>query len=68
MERKGDRFEVFRDGRLWYWRLVVSHSPSPTPVARSGRGYRSKPEVLAAIKSARLASAASPADPIFVDR
>ncbi len=68
MERKGDRFEVFRDGRLWCWRLVVSHSPSPTPVAIGGRGYRSRSEVLAAIKSARLASAASPVDPIFIDR
>ena len=68
MKRTGDRFEVFKDGTRWYWRLIVSHSPSPTPVAKSGRGYPSLNTALAAVKSARLAAASAPSDPVVIER
>ena len=64
MKGKGDRFVVFKDGSLWHWHLIVSHSPSPIPVAKSGRGYPSKSAALDAIKSARLASIDAPKDPV----
>jgi len=67
MERKGDRFEVFKKGRLWYWRLVVSHSPSSTPAATS-RSYPSRNTALQALKKARLAAEYAPADPIVIER
>ena len=67
MKRKGDRFEVFKDGRLWYWHLVVAHSPSPIPVAKSGRGYTSKNNALKAIKSARMAAAGARDQPIVIE-
>ena len=61
----GDRFEVFKEGTLWHWRLVVAHSPSPKPVAKSGRGYRTKGEALRFIKSAILAAASAKDRPII---
>lgn len=67
MKRSGDRFEVFKVGKLWYWHLVVAHSPSPIPVAKSGRGYPSKQAALKAIKSARLAVAGAKGEPILLD-
>ncbi len=67
MKRSGDRFEYFKSGKLWYWHLIVAHSPSPVPVAKSGRGYLSKTAVLKAIKSARLAAKGAKEEPILVD-
>jgi len=67
MTSKGDRFEVFKDGRLWYWHLVVAHSPSPVPVAKSGRGYASKNKAFKAISSARMAAAGAKREPILVE-
>ena len=55
----GDRFEIYRMGRLWHWRLVIAHSPFNTPAAVSGRGYPSKPAVLRAIAKAIAAAAAA---------
>jgi uncharacterized protein YegP (UPF0339 family) len=66
VERKGDRFEVFKEHGLWHWRLIVAHSPSPVPVGKSGRGYSSKSAALDAIKSARMAAAAAPNEPIVI--
>lgn len=67
MKRSGDRFEYYKSEKLWYWRLVVAHSPSPVPVAKSGRGYPSKNAVLKAIKSARLAAKGAKEEPFLVD-
>lgn len=67
MNRSGDRFEYFKSGRLWYWHLVVAHSPSPIPAAKSGRGYSSKKQVLKAIRSARLAAKGAKEAPFLVD-
>ena len=67
MRRKGDRFEVFKDGTLWYWQLMVAHSPSPIPVAKSGRGYRSRNQALKAIRSARMAAAGAKEEPIVIE-
>lgn len=67
MKRSGDRFEYFKSGRLWYWHLVVAHSPSSVPAAKSGRGYPSKKAVLKAIKSARLAAKGAKEEPFLVD-
>jgi len=67
MKRSGDRFEYFKSGKLWYWHLVVAHSPSPVPVAKSGRGYPSKKTALKAITSARLAAKGAKGEPIPVD-
>ena len=64
MKGKGNRFVVFKDGDLWHWHLIVSNSPSPIPVAKSGRGYRSKKLALKAIKSTRRAAAHAPDEPI----
>jgi uncharacterized protein YegP (UPF0339 family) len=64
MEGKGNRFVVFKDGDLWHWHLIVSNSPSPIPVAKSGRGYPSKKLALTAIKSTRRAAAQAPDEPI----
>lgn len=65
MNGKGDRFVVFKDRTLWYWNLIVSNSPSPVPVAKSGKGYPSKSAALKAIQSARLAAAHAPDEPII---
>ena len=67
MKGKGDRFEVFKEGRLWYWHLVVAHSPSPIPVAKSGRGYASKKKALKAIKSARMAAVGAKGEPVMIE-
>ena len=53
---KGDRFEVFKRGRRWYWHLEGAHYPSG-PIARSGRGYQSKHTAISAAKSAARAAA-----------
>jgi hypothetical protein len=67
MKRSGDRFEYFKSGNLWYWHLVVAHSPSPVPVAKSGRGYPTKKAALKAIKSATLAAKGAMGEPLLVD-
>ncbi len=64
MKGKGHRFVVFKDGNLWHWHLIVSNSPSPIPVAKSGRGYTSKKAALKAIRSARLAATNAPDEPV----
>ena len=67
MKGKGDRFVVFKEGSLWYWHLIVSHSPSPIPVAKSGRGYPSRVTALNGLKSARLAASHAPKEPVMED-
>jgi len=39
MKGKGHRFVIFKKAELWHWNLIVSNSPSPKPVAQSGKGY-----------------------------
>lgn len=63
MKGKGDRFVVFKDGTRWYWHLIVSHSPSDVPVAKSGRGYASKRQAIDAVGSARRAASNAPSEP-----
>jgi len=67
MKGKVDRFVVFKEGSLWHWHLIVSHSPSAIPVAKSGRGYPSRVTALRAIKKARLAAKSAPQEPIIED-
>ncbi len=67
MKGSGDRFEYFKRGKLWYWQLVVAYSPSPAPVAKSGRGYPSKKAALKAITSALLAAKGAKDEPIPLD-
>jgi hypothetical protein len=67
MKRSGDRFEILKEGSRWYWQLVIAHSPSLVPAARSGRGYASRPAVLKAVRLAQLAAVAAKGDPIFVE-
>lgn len=66
MERKGDRFEVFKEGKLWYWRLIVSHSPSSVPAATS-RSYPSRNTALKALEKARQSIAHAQIGPIVID-
>ena len=66
MERKGDRFEVFREGKLWYWRLIVSHSPSSAPAAIS-RSYPSRNTALRALEKVRQSIAHAQIEPIVID-
>lgn len=67
MKKSGDRCEYFKSGRLWYWHLVVAHSPSPVPAAKCGRGYLSKKQVLKAIRSAKFAVKGAKEEPFLVD-
>jgi hypothetical protein len=53
MKRTGNRFEYFRLGRLWYWRLWQKSSPSSYPVAIGGHGYTSEKLVREAILTAQ---------------
>ena len=61
---KGDRFVIYKDENLWHWKLWVSNSPSITPAAKSGRGYRSENAAKNAIRKARWAAANAPDEPI----
>jgi hypothetical protein len=68
MKRKisGDRFEYFKEGKLWYWHLFVSNSPSFIPAAQSGKGYPSEKSVLRAIEKARYAATSAKGEPHLV--
>ena len=55
MTRKGDRFEVFKRGKLWYWHLQGAYFPSG-PIARSGKGYTTKQAALRSIEAAQRAA------------
>jgi uncharacterized protein YegP (UPF0339 family) len=70
MKRSGDRFEIFKDKNtgLWHWHLWASNSPSITPTGKSGRGYKSRPQVIKAVDSARRAAIGAKVEPVEVDK
>lgn len=63
MKRSGDRFEVFKVGKLWYWQLEGANYPTG-PIAKSGRGYQSKTAVVNALRSAQSAARGASGIPI----
>lgn len=65
MKRSGDRFEIFKVGKLWYWHLQGANYPTG-PIAKSGQGYTSRTAVVNAIRSAQ--SAARGANGVPVER
>lgn len=64
MKRSGHRFEIFREGGLWYWQLQGAYFPSG-PIAKSGRGYTTRQAAVRSIESAKWAAARAPSEPIL---